>query len=263
MKFSIVVTTFNRAELTKNCVGNSIINAGRPFELVWVDNASTDNVRDVMKRFAPTISILRETNGGMAVSTNDAWKVATGDYIIGIASDFLMPENWLLTIEHYLERIPETDVILMAWKDFDHHKWQGKEKVINGLKVEIANKMIGVVCFSRKIFDKVGYLDERLGWYGSTDTDWSNRVKRVGKLFYYIPDVRVIHYWNVGTSKDYPSDRAFKDKACEMNPKILAKKYKVDNSIYYTPFNKDGTRKKEKSFAPKALQHYENSSVRP
>ena len=42
MKFSIVVTTYNRAELVKRCIGNNLEKAGvdrKEIELVWVDAA--------------------------------------------------------------------------------------------------------------------------------------------------------------------------------------------------------------------------------
>lgn len=228
MKYSIVVTTYNRPDLTKLCIQRAITTAGKEFELVWVDDASPDpKVREVMKKFVPSKTILRKENGGWAKAVNDGLREATGDYIFQLDNDNLLPEKWLRIIDGFIEKIPETGGIAMMWDGFSKHGWAGKKKKINGITVQIANKFMCFRGFSRRVFERVGYLDDRLGWYGPQDTDWSNRALKTGELFYYVPGVKVLHC----------EDNLNRDRKLEWikdNPKRL--KDKKDKSIYYSPW---------------------------
>ena len=233
MKYSVIFTTYNRSKLTGYAIKSAIVNAGMGFELIWVDDASTENeVKETMKSLVPDISILREKNGGWAKSVNEGMRVATGDYIFILDNDWFLPENWLVIFNDYIKNIPNTGGICMMWKGFDNYKykWAGEEIEINGIKVRKANKIMGFRCFSRNVFNKVGYLDERMGWYGPQDSDWSNRALRTGELFYFIPGYEVLHV-------EDGFNNTKKEKFMKKNLETL--KNKKDKNIYYSPYEKN------------------------
>jgi len=236
MKYSVVVTTFNRPDLTKVCVRNAITKAGKDFELVWVDDNSPEpEVKKVMESFCPSKKVLRKENGGWAVATNDGIQAATGDFIFILDNDWFLPENWLATMDSYIQKIPETGGIAMEWKGFELYGWTGKEKDIRGTKVISVNTFIGFRGFSRKVLDKVGYLDERFGWWGPADTDWSIRALRTGELFYFIPNEYVWHAVD-------NLNRSAKDSWSSENNERLRNKLRKDKSIYYSPYEISGNR---------------------
>jgi len=245
MKFSIVVPTYNRAELVQKCIGNNIAGIDRnDIELVWVDDCSTDNVRDVMKAFKPDISILKKKNEGVFKAYNSGYAKATGDWIVKMGSDILFPDNWLTIIKEYIERIPATEgigILIEGFFDGGDMTWADGVTKLNGKDVRIARDFMGVHAISRRLFEEVGYFDEDFGWYGPGDWDWSDRAKNTGKLLYYLPLIRAQHLgvgeWN------YEEDR--KGEGIHSGDKKLAwKREYTPNRTFYTPFMSDEYQKR-------------------
>jgi len=239
MRFSIIIPTFNRAELVERCVENNLKEAGverSEIEVIWVDDGSTDNVREVMRRFNPDISILKSKNEGVFKAYNAGYVLATGDWMVRLGSDMMCPQNWLARIKEYIEKVPETaGVGLLIENFFDGSDgWSCKEgETRNGMPILKAKHFMGVYAFSKELFKEVGYFDEDFGWYGPGDWDWSDRAINTGKLLYYIPDLRVKHLgeneWNLDVEK--------KRKLTSKGDKILEKKRKESpNRTYYSPF---------------------------
>ena len=85
-KVSIIILCWNNSQITKDCV-NRLYEVTPPgFELILVDNASTDNtwivIKDLQKKY-PNIKIIRnKTNLGFAKGNNIGLKSATKDYIL-------------------------------------------------------------------------------------------------------------------------------------------------------------------------------------
>jgi glycosyltransferase involved in cell wall biosynthesis len=83
---SIVICTKNRAEQLGACLDAiSRIDSAVPWELVVVDNASSDNTRAVLDRFARTasfpVTVLCEPTAGVGWAKNTGWSAASGEFI--------------------------------------------------------------------------------------------------------------------------------------------------------------------------------------
>lgn len=185
MKFSIVIPTFNRAELVRKCISNNLSNIGvsrDEIEVIWIDDGSTDNVRDIMKSFNPDISVLKKKNEGVLRAYNLGCVLATGDWIVIMDSDWILPDNWLKIIKKYIKEIPQSAGIGILIDGFTapESKLIDKEKIINEMPIIEAKSLIGFHTFSKKLFREVGYFDEEFGYDGPGDWDWSDRAKRTG-----------------------------------------------------------------------------------
>jgi len=221
MKISWCVLTYNRADKVKKSVEHNIRTAGYPIhEMVWVDNGSTDGVREVMSSFNPQVSILFPQNMGVAKGYNTAMHNSIGDYIVLTGCDMLMPNNWLKTLAECFEKIPNTGVVSMYSGPL---KWvperirgniEGEE--INGIHI-VRAMPFGRRMFSRKLLGDVGYLREDFGLYGWEDVEWGHRAERVCDekhlLYYVLPDIIVDHigFKKAGVQWDEDYD-AFKAK---------------------------------------------------
>jgi glycosyltransferase involved in cell wall biosynthesis len=87
MRVSLIVLTYNRADLVARTVPHNWSRAGTPpDELIWVDNGSTDNVRDVMRKVDPHVSVLNKQNVGIFKGYNRGILMASGDYVVIIDS---------------------------------------------------------------------------------------------------------------------------------------------------------------------------------
>jgi len=243
MKFSIVVPTYNRAILTKDCISSNIKNAGIPadrIEWIWVDDGSTDGVQEVMKKMCPDISVIRNYNLGIEKTVNQGYALATGDFIFKLDSDLLLPKNWLKVIDEHISKIPETAVIGILLSGFQEHSaWAGKEREINGLKILEANMVMGLYGFSRKMFKKVGYLNEDIPYYASSDMFWSDRAKKTGELMYYVDNLEALHLGSSQFGGDIDildPERSKKDAVRRLNRPLSKQQLEGISKIYYNPF---------------------------
>ena len=242
MKLSIVVPTYNRALLTKDCIRENIKNAGVPaeqLEWIWVDDGSTDGVKEVMRKLCPDISIERNYNLGIEKTVNQGYALATGDYIFKMDNDFLLPQDWAKKMIEYLTAIPETDAIGIRLAQYEQRNWSGKEEEINGLPTIEALEIMGFYGFSRAFFKKIGYLNDDIFYYASSDFYWSARAKKAKAFMYYIAGIQGLHlgHSNMGTGLDVlDPDREKKDEARRLNRKFNKEQQKILDKIYYNPY---------------------------
>ena len=242
MKLSIVIPTYNRAILVKDCIRENMNNAQVPadqIEWVWVDDGSTDGVQEVMRKMCPDVSIVRNYNLGIEKTVNQGYALATGDYIFKMDSDIVLQPGWAKELIRYLEAIPETAVIGIPFDYYMKNKWAGETKEINGLEILKANKIMGFYGFSRAFFKKVGYLNENMHYYSSSDMYWSDRAMKTGDLIYYIPKVRALHlgHSNIGSGLDVlDPERGKKNIARKTKVIITKEQQKILGTIYYNPY---------------------------
>lgn len=104
--FSIVIPTYNRAELLKRCLDSVIAQTVQDWEAIVVDNYSEDNTEEVVNSFHDfRISYLKNHNYGViAVSRNKALDLAKGQYVCFLDSDDAWYPNKLEMILPYMRK---------------------------------------------------------------------------------------------------------------------------------------------------------------
>lgn len=104
--FSIVIPTYNRAELLKRCLDSVIAQTVQDWEAIVVDNYSEDNTEEVVNSFHDSrISYLKNHNYGViAVSRNKALDLVKGQYVCFLDSDDAWYPNKLETILPYMRK---------------------------------------------------------------------------------------------------------------------------------------------------------------
>lgn len=99
---SIIIPSFNRAYCLGRAIQSVIHQSYQNWELIIVDNHSSDNTDEVVKEFCdPRIQLIKIHNQGViAVSRNTGLKVAKGDYVAFLDSDdWWMPEKLKVSVE--------------------------------------------------------------------------------------------------------------------------------------------------------------------
>jgi GT2 family glycosyltransferase len=238
MRVTLVMLTYNRADIVARSMAHNVAHAGVPIdELVWVDNGSTDHVRDVMLTYKPDVCVLNKCNLGVSKGYNRGFAVATGDYIAITDDDMLMPSGWLATFKTYLTTIANTGVACI-FHDNPNVLLRNRQ-FSNGLEY-LPCYPIGRRIVSRELLAKrIGYLREDFGLFGLEDIEWGRRAVRVcredGLLTYAIPGQRAIH---LGTEVvDGSEYRAFKRRENHDPRKafVMATCH-ADNYPYYNPY---------------------------
>src|ERR1700676_3484294 len=100
MRFSILIPTFDRADLLGQAIESALAQTYADREILVIDDGSTDGTRSVASRYEPAISYLRQENRGKAVALNLGIAASQGDAIIVLDDDDIFPP---LTIARHAE----------------------------------------------------------------------------------------------------------------------------------------------------------------
>ena len=122
---SVVVCTFNRADLLETsleALDEQILESSE-YEVIVVDNNSTDNTLNVVEELCNRLTSLRycfEPNQGLSHARNRGWREAMGEYVAYIDDDCKVPGQWLTRGEKRptgqdLERRAATDGGRRPW----------------------------------------------------------------------------------------------------------------------------------------------------
>lgn len=109
MDISIIIVTYNTKQITSNCI-ESIFSktTGVSFEVILIDNASTDGSKDFFEKDSRITYIYSNTNLGFGKANNLGYTKATGKYIFLLNSDTILVNNAIFEMYQYMEGAPKS-----------------------------------------------------------------------------------------------------------------------------------------------------------
>lgn len=107
---NVVVCTYNRADLLASALQTLCEQTldSSEYEVIVVDNNSTDNTRAVAEEFCrryPNVRYCFEPQQGLSHARNRGWRVARGEYVAYLDDDCQAPEQWLAVAKEIIEQI--------------------------------------------------------------------------------------------------------------------------------------------------------------
>jgi GT2 family glycosyltransferase/glycosyltransferase involved in cell wall biosynthesis len=112
---SIIIVTYNGLEFTRQCIESIARNTTGAFEVIVVDNASTDDTPGYIAREAekyPWLSLIRnQSNRGFPAACNQGIARAHGDYMILLNNDVIVTESWLEGLIACAESEPDIGIV--------------------------------------------------------------------------------------------------------------------------------------------------------
>jgi len=185
---SIIVLNYNRLQYTKQTVQYLIDRTTVEHEFIFVDNGSTDGTREYLIGLESSTNAKKVTyvfnprNYGVAGGRNSGLKVATGDYLMTIDDDILVPANYDQMMIRALGLVDNLGSvgINVEGRDYPIAKINGAE-----IKIKAGNIGGGCICISRSTFEKVGYFSPDFV-YGGEDCDLYNKLQLSGLRNGYI-----------------------------------------------------------------------------
>lgn len=189
MIFSFVVPVYNVEQYLRQCVNSILMQSFSDFEIILVNDGSTDHSGEICDEFAQKdqrIRVIHKGNGGLSDARNAGLRVASGEYVLFVDSDDYVSENALADIAEsiFAGEKPEL-VCLECTKVFSDSKTKvpmndGITEEINGLREDALylylaeRKKFPAAAWSKAIrrdfllenelyFDK-GRLSEDLEW---------------------------------------------------------------------------------------------------
>jgi len=107
VKVSVVIPTYNRAELVQEAIASVLQQSYRDVEIIVIDDGSTDCTEQALKRFSSDIRYVKQENQGVNAARNHAVALAQGEYIALLDSDDLWREFKLALEVSILDANPE------------------------------------------------------------------------------------------------------------------------------------------------------------
>ncbi|MDL2342111.1 MAG: glycosyltransferase family A protein [Patescibacteria group bacterium] len=98
MKISIVIPVYNEGEHLAACLKAIAAQTVTPYEVIVVDNNSTDNSVAIAKQFK-FVTVISERRQGVVYARGRGFNTARGEVIGRIDADTLIPHNWVATIQ--------------------------------------------------------------------------------------------------------------------------------------------------------------------
>jgi glycosyltransferase involved in cell wall biosynthesis len=213
---SIVLATYNRAaslQKTLKCFSALVYPPDLTWELLVVDNNSSDDTREVIEKFVKdakfTVRYMFEGQQGRSAALNSGIAAAAGGIIAFTDDDVLLHSEWLRNLARAFERFECAAVggrIVPLWEQPkpDWLEMDGQQAVVNfelGEEfTEIHFPPMGAnSAFRREIFAKYGLFRLDLGVSGSKhtvtcdDTEFGYRLLRGKERIMYCPDAIVYH----------------------------------------------------------------------
>ena len=214
MDLSIVIVSFNaRADLERCLESLRTTPPAASHEIVVVDNASTDGSADAARQSPDVRVIARSTNGGFASGNNEGIRATTGDAILLLNSDTVVPPGALDRLLAELAR--DASVAVAGPRLVDGagrpelsfgrmigplNELRQKRRAQNADEVEKLTRRrhypdwVSGACLlvRRADAEAVGGLDERFFMY-TEDVDFCAAIRARGRRILFTPEVEVVH----------------------------------------------------------------------
>jgi len=207
---SVVVVNFNGKKFLDDCLSSLDHQTFRNFEIILVDNGSSDaSVAFARERYPDVKIVDNGANLGFAGGTNSGIRVANGEYIFTLNNDTIADPHMLEEIIRPMQmdssvgvcgskmllqdgRINSTAICISrsgaAWD-------RGMEEVDKGQydkQEEVFGACAGAALYRRSMLDEIGLFDEDFFLY-TEDVDLAFRSRLAGWRCMYVPSARVVH----------------------------------------------------------------------
>lgn len=119
-KFSIIIPVYNIEEYLKECLESIINQSFKDFEVICVNDGSTDNSLEILQKYAENderFKVLNQENQGQGVARNNALNIANGEYILFVDPDDFIELNMLEVFNERLD-IQNVDVAFFDYQIF-------------------------------------------------------------------------------------------------------------------------------------------------
>lgn len=212
---SVLMLTCNRAEVTLSCLRSLAAGLTRtPFEVVVVDNASTDDTGRLLDRVRGITLARNPANVGYPKGVNQAAAAARGDYLLFLNNDTEVVGRSIDAAADYFRTRPDAGIVggkivlldgtlqeagCVLWRDgwVDQHGRGGDpDDPQFGFERDVEHVSGAFLMTPRALFEELGGLDESYSPGYFEDVDYSVRVLRSGRRVVYLPDVLILHYEN-------------------------------------------------------------------
>lgn len=210
---SIIIPVWNNAALTRQCLtALAQVTDGVTFEVVVVDNGSTDGVQDFLHTLGGDIQVIRnQDNLGFAKACNQGARAARGKYLVFLNNDTIPLQGWLAPLIEEVRAHSDVAVVgsKLLYEDgtiqhagvafsrewfMPYHIYRGVDAHATSVSRRRELDCVTAACMlvRRDVFEEVGGFDE--GYRnGFEDVDLCLKIREKGRKIIYQPQSVLYH----------------------------------------------------------------------
>ena len=232
--FSVIIPNYNGSDFIIDCLTSLIINVQKcpqsKFEVIIVDNASTDNSLQLAKSFLNKSSLYLssniyhlKSNLGFAGAVNYGINHSQYEYIVLLNNDLILESNWFAIVSQTINQNNNSQIVTFCGtvlnKDGTKFESQGLQFFPHGQCLNISNNQpfnktkisdlrskiliwgasAALVVYQKDALQKIGLFDPDFFAY-EEDVDVAYRLQRFGYQTLYIPSA-ISYHLGGGTSR--------------------------------------------------------------
>jgi GT2 family glycosyltransferase/ubiquinone/menaquinone biosynthesis C-methylase UbiE len=209
---SIILVLYNRAELTLQCLYSILRSNVKSFEIIIVDNASTDETKLLLSRIKGARIIENETNTHYLLACNQAARRARGEYLLLLNNDTQVLADSISSALRTLQSSPDVGAVggkiilpdgtlqeagSIIWQDgscLGYGRGDSPLAPAYMFKRDVDYCSAAFLLTRLDLFLEEGGFDEDYAPAYYEDTDYCARLWAKGKRIVYDPNVIVLHY---------------------------------------------------------------------
>jgi GT2 family glycosyltransferase len=209
---TIVILNLNGRHLLERCLPAVVSQDYGDYEVVILDNGSTDGSAAWVEKHFATVRLMRsERNLGFARGNNEAIRTSRSAYVALLNNDAEPAPGWLSRLVHAMRSSPTVGMCASKMVRADDprimdacgitidragigwNRYSGEPEYLDELEpYEVLGPCAGAALYRRAMLDQVGLFDEDYFiYYEDTDLAW--RAQRAGWRCLYVPSARVVH----------------------------------------------------------------------
>ncbi|HON82102.1 MAG TPA: glycosyltransferase family 2 protein [Methanoregulaceae archaeon] len=208
---SIVVVNYNGDRFLGACLSSISLQTYRDFEVIVVDNGSTDGSEEKVHDFSFQTRLIKfSTNRGYPAALNAGIKAASGEYILTLNNDTIISDTFLEKMQSAIQSDPlvgmcaskmilpdgmidSTGIVLsMSGAAWDRGMFQKDEGQFD-VPGEVFGPCAGAALYRKEMLEEIGFFDEDFFMY-MEDVDVAFRGRLAGWRCLYVPGAVVVHH---------------------------------------------------------------------
>lgn len=209
MNVSVVIPTRNRSALVARaieCIESQTI-APDFYEVIIIDNNSSDDTRPILEQKSKKYSNLRytfQTKRGAAATRNAGLRIARGELVLFIDDDVQAEPDLIRWHVEYQKRNPGASVIgavTIPWGDTREpfHRYLRDRRILNPYTpskgpIDFSYYHTSNVSTLAESLTRVGGFNEGFNIYGMEDIELGYRLEKSGSRMIFAPEAKAQHY---------------------------------------------------------------------
>jgi hypothetical protein len=208
---SVIVLNWNGKAYLKECLDSLRNQTFKNFEVILVDNGSTDGSIEYIKNNFPEVRILAlEKNVGFSKGNNEGIKISQGEYVVLLNNDTRADRFWLEELYKAISKNPRIgfcaskiifysdqekidaagDGYSLCGAPFKRGNFEHRDKYTK--EEEVFGACAAAAIYRKSMLNDIGLLDEDF-FMGFEDSDLSFRAQLRGYKCLYVPKAIVFH----------------------------------------------------------------------